>query len=67
MKINVTTRNEDGSVAFTGSLNKAEVTTILQYGINNLIALGYVFGQADDGDEEEAPSRIKGPGHKGLN
>jgi hypothetical protein len=61
MKINVTTRNNDGSVKFEGSLNKAEVNTLLQYAVNNLVALGFIFGQDEQEDPETAPSRILRP------
>lgn len=65
MKIDVTTKNQDGSVAFSGSLNRAEVNTLLQYAVNNLIAMGYIFGQEET--EEEGPSRISPPSGRMVN
>lgn len=61
MKINVTTRDDNGTVSFNGTLNKAEVSTLLQYAVNNLTALGFIFGQDEQDDPETAPSRILRP------
>lgn len=61
MKINVTTRDDNGTVSFNGTLNKAEVSTLLQYAVNNLTALGFIFGQDEQDDSETAPSRILRP------
>lgn len=66
MKINVTTKNTDGSVAFNGTLNRAEVTTLLQYAVNNLVAMGYIFGQEEQDDYEEGPSRITPPSGRNI-
>lgn len=66
MKVNVTTRNDDGSVSFAGSLNKSEVNTLLQYAVNNLMAMGFIFGQEEQEDPETAPSRITRPDGKPL-
>ena len=61
MRINVTTRNEDGSVAFTGQLNAAEVSSLLQYSVNNLMALGFVFDMQDIPEDDDVTNRIKAP------
>lgn len=66
MKVNVTTRNDDGSVSFAGSLNKSEVNTLLQYAVNNLMAMGFIFGQDEQEDPETAPSRITRPDGRPL-
>ena len=66
MKVNVTTRNEDGSINFSGYLNKSEVTTLLQYAVNNLIAMGFIFGQDEQEDPETAPTRISRPDGRPL-
>ena len=66
MKINITTRNEDGSIQFAGSLNKAEANTLLQYAVNNLIAMGFIFGQEEEAYEEDSPSRIVRPDGRPL-
>ncbi|HET8686143.1 MAG TPA: hypothetical protein VFM18_05690 [Methanosarcina sp.] len=59
MRINVTTRNEDGSVAFNASLNRAEVNTLLQYAVNNLMAMGFVFDTQVLPDEDDETVRFK--------
>lgn len=61
MRVNVTTRNDDGSILFTGALNKAEVETILQYGINNLMAMGFVMNMEDLDEDDDTTVRIKAP------
>lgn len=66
MKIDITTRNDDGTVSFNGSLNKSEVNTLLQYSINNLMALGFIFGQDEQEDPASAPSRILRPNGQPL-
>lgn len=66
MKVNVTTRNPDGSIQFDGSLNRAEVTTLLQYAVNNLIAMGFILGQDEQPEEGDAPSRIVTPSGKTI-
>ena len=62
MKLDTLIKNEDGSVKFEASLNRAEVNTLLQYSINSLMALGYVFDtqlKVDDNDDET--NRFKAP------
>ena len=62
MKLDTLIKNEDGSVRFEASLNRAEVNTLLQYSINSLMALGYVFDtqlKVDDNDDET--NRFKAP------
>jgi len=62
MKLDTLIKNEDGSVKFQASLNKAEVTTLLQYSINNLMALGYVFDtQLEVAEEDDTTNRFKAP------
>ncbi|HET8685397.1 MAG TPA: hypothetical protein VFM18_01885 [Methanosarcina sp.] len=61
MKINVTTRNEDGSVAFSASLNRAEVNTLLQYAVNNLLAMGFVFDTKVLPDDDDTSNRFSKP------
>lgn len=65
MRIQVTTRNEDGSVAFDGLINKAEVTTLLQYAINNLMAMGFVMDMSDLAEDDDETIRIQSPNSKG--
>lgn len=51
MKIDVTTKDEDGNVAFSGTLNKSEVSFVLNVGINYLMANGALplfTGKDDD-------------------
>jgi len=54
MKIEVTTKDEDGNIAFTGTLNKTEVTFVLNVGINYLMANGALPLFTGKDDEELA-------------
>lgn len=54
MKIEVTTRDEDGNVAFSGTLNKTEVSFVLNVGINYLMANGAMPLFTGKDDEELA-------------
>jgi hypothetical protein len=65
MRVQVTTRNEDGSIAFDGTINKAEVTTLLQYAINNLMAMGFVMDLSDLAEDDDETIRIQSPSSKG--
>lgn len=40
MQFEITTKKEDGSVAFTGTLSQNEATFVLNVGINYLMANG---------------------------
>jgi len=40
MKIEVPVRNEDGSLAFTATMNEKEVQAVLQFGLNMATAMG---------------------------
>lgn len=40
MKVNKTVEMPNGSVTFTGELEAQELDTVLQYGLNTLLALG---------------------------
>jgi hypothetical protein len=62
MKLETLIKNEDGSVKFQASLNQAEVTTLLQYSINNLMAMGFVFDtQLEVKDDDNTTNRFKAP------
>lgn len=61
MKIDVQTQNEDGGVAFNATLNKAEVNTLLQYAVNNLLAMGFIFENQVLEEDDEETVRIKRP------
>lgn len=52
MKIEVTTKDEDGNVAFTGTLSKTEVSFVLNVGINYLMANGALPLFTGKDDEE---------------
>lgn len=60
MHIDVKTKNENGDIIFEGKLNRNEVSFLLQYSINDLIAAGVEFNLQleQDEDDDEAPSRI---------
>ncbi len=61
MKIDVTTKNDDGSISFNASLNKAEVNTLLQYAVNNLMAMGYVFDTRLLPEDDDTSNRFQNP------
>lgn len=43
MKIDVKSKDKEGTVLFEGSLNKIEVGFLLNFAINNLMAMGCIF------------------------
>jgi hypothetical protein len=55
MKIDVKFRDEDGNVTLEGYLNRNEVSFLLQFAINELMAEGVRFNIANDLDEDEEP------------
>lgn len=64
MQIQVTTKDEDGNVAFTGTLSKTEVSFVLNVGINTLLANGALplFTGKDDselGIVAKAPTSVQ--------
>lgn len=67
MKVQVTTRNDDGSISFHGTLNKAEVSSLLQYSVNNLMAMGFILGQDELAEDDDETIRIQRPDGRGLN
>jgi hypothetical protein len=52
MIIEVTTKDEDGNVAFNGKLNSTEVSFVLNVGINYLMANGALPLFTGKDDEE---------------
>lgn len=59
MLIEVTTKDEEGNIAFTGKLNSREVSFVLNVGINYLMANGAMplfTGKEDDELGVVAPS-----------
>lgn len=52
-KIVVTTLNEDGSIAFSGTFNKDQVSFILQVGVNYLMSQGALAVMEDADDDED--------------
>jgi hypothetical protein len=52
LKIEVTTRDEAGNIAFTGSLNQREISFVLNVGINYLLANGALPLFTGKDDEE---------------
>ena len=53
--INITTLNEDGSVAFQGTLNKTQASFILGVGINFLLSEGALALQDEEDDDDDLP------------
>lgn len=58
MKIDVTARTEDGDIVFKGSVNRAEVSFLLQYAVNGLMSSGAVL-EFTRPEETEDEVRIK--------
>lgn len=54
MQIEVTTKDEEGNVAFTGTLSRTEVSFVLNVGINYLLANGAMPLFTGKDDEELA-------------
>lgn len=52
MQIKVTTKDEEGNVAFTGELSRTEVSFVLNVGINYLMANGALPLFTGKDDEE---------------
>lgn len=52
MKIEVTTRDEAGNIAFNGTLNQREISFVLNVGINYLLANGAMPLFTGKDDEE---------------
>jgi len=62
MKIEVRTRNpESGEIIFEGSLNAREISFLLQYGIQDLLAAGYTFMLQEPDEPEDSAMRIQHP------
>lgn len=53
MKIAVDVRDNEGNLKLSGELTKKEVSFLLQYAINNLMASGVVFNMSQEAGEEE--------------
>lgn len=68
MHIDVKAKTEDDEVIFEGKLNKNEVSFLLGFAINDLVAAGVQFylDQEQDEDDDDAPVRIGSP-KDGLN
>ena len=59
MEFQIEAKNEDGSVAFSGTLNQIEAQFVLNVGINYLMAMG-AFPYLDKNvAEHEAPEAIQ--------
>jgi len=64
MQIEVRAKDEDGNLIFEGKLNKNETSFLIGYAINDLLHAGVMFnidGDQENGDLDEAPSRIEVP------
>lgn len=62
MRIEVKERNEEtGEIECAGWLNKTEVSFLLQYAINQLMAIGAVFDLKKEQEEKDESLRIKLP------
>jgi cytoplasmic iron level regulating protein YaaA (DUF328/UPF0246 family) len=66
MRIDCKFKDEDGNIQVEGHFNKAEISFLLQYAVNNLLAEGVMFNiQQEEQDENEV--RIKFPEGSTLN
>jgi len=64
MRLDLKVKNEDGSINFEGSLNRTEITYLIQYAVNSLMVQGALFDLTKEVSEDE--SRIKMPGNTTL-
>jgi len=53
MKIAVDVRDDEGNLKLSGELSKKEVSFLLQYAINQLMAAGVVFNLTQEPSEDE--------------
>lgn len=53
MRIEVRERNAEGEVVVVGFLNQKEISYLLQYGINSLMAMGMEFDLQTNPEETE--------------
>lgn len=69
MQIDIKTKDSDGNLLFEGQLNRNEVTFLIGYAIQDLLHAGVMFNMTpqDNGDDEDAPSRIELPKGTTLN
>lgn len=62
MQVDVKAKNEEGDILFEGKINKKELSFLLQYSINDLMAAGVMFNLDEPDDDEDNPAmRIKWP------
>ena len=67
MRIEVKERNEEtGEVECAGWLNRTEVSFLLQYAINQLMAMGAVFDLKKEQLEKEEEMRITFPSNETI-
>lgn len=69
MQIEVKARNDDGEIILEGKLNRNEVSFLIGYAVNDLMHSGVLRNLApqENGDDDDAPSRINVPGKESLN
>lgn len=53
MKLDVKAKDDEGNIVFEGKLDKGEVSFLIQYAINDLMAAGVQFRMEQDEDEED--------------
>jgi hypothetical protein len=53
MKLDVKAKDDDGNIVFEGKLDKAEISFLIQYAINDLMAAGVQFRMEQDEDEDD--------------
>jgi hypothetical protein len=53
VKLNVKAKDDEGNIIFEGTLDKSEVSFLIQYSINDLMAAGVQFRMEQDEDEDD--------------
>lgn len=62
MQIECKAKDEEGNIIFEGMLNRKEVSFLLQYSINDLMAAGVLFNLDEPDEDDDNPAmRIRFP------
>ena len=57
MQVSVPVRNEDGSIKFETTLNDKQLQSILQFGLNFLVATGLAASYGVEVGDDEGPQQ----------
>ena len=63
MQVDVKARDDEGNILLEGKLNRNEVSFLIGYAIRDLLHAGVLFNlqHQENGDDDDAPSRIELP------